>query len=323
MVRESVERDSNWKVADCLAAALILEASAYPKPGLVDRYRGVKGTSFTDFVFSILALHRRFAMMAELGSREGIRGGVLGEEILKSVKEMLAAQRGGNTHLGAILLQCPIAYVSGYLIERRMFSMRDLRSYLRKLMSRLDWRDTEHVFKAISLASPGGLGKVPFLDVNDPATYELLRRRRPKLIEALKPYVGRDLIVDELLSGYEVTFEVCVPTLRRYCTGSNVTEQAVLSTLLTLLSKVTDTHIVRRKGIYMARMVRSFAENVVKSGSTLAVISKKLIELDSFMRRYDLRPGAVADVLGAGLSVHLLTSLGSPSTSLPSSDRRF
>ncbi|MCS7142261.1 MAG: triphosphoribosyl-dephospho-CoA synthase [Aigarchaeota archaeon] len=297
-------------VADQITSALILEASAYPKPALIDRYRGVPGTSFSDFVYSIIGLSRSFERAARAGGRMGLVGGEVGKLIQGSVDVMLGSQRGGNTHLGAIILLSPIAYVSGHLVRRGgTITVKEMRSALHRLIDSLDWRDAIGLFRAIARASPGGLGKVPFLDVKDTSTYRLIRTTRPRFIDVLRPYKGRDLVMDELLSGYSKTFDLCLPTLMRWMREGDFSEIGLVGAMIEVLSKVADTHITRRRGAASATIVRGLAEKLIDADpGDLRTFTRLLGELDAYMRSRDLRPGSTADLIDAALSVYLLTS---------------
>ena len=90
--------------------ALLLEVSAYPKPGNVHRTRDFERTRFEHFLASAAALGPHFRLAALRGSRvrHGFTQGMelrIGERVRRSVEACSEWQHGGNTSLGAILLR--------------------------------------------------------------------------------------------------------------------------------------------------------------------------------------------------------------------------
>jgi triphosphoribosyl-dephospho-CoA synthase len=76
-----------------------MELSTTPKPGLVDRTSAPQ--SYLQFTSSAVALYRHFKAAAA-DARTG-------RVIYEASRDMLRWQKGGNTHLGAILLLAPLA----------------------------------------------------------------------------------------------------------------------------------------------------------------------------------------------------------------------
>ena len=83
-------------VARSAQLALLLEVSAYPKPGNVDRTHDFKDTSYEHFLASSVAVYTVLRAAAARGSGKGLG---VGELIRSGVEESTAWQSGGNTHL--------------------------------------------------------------------------------------------------------------------------------------------------------------------------------------------------------------------------------
>ncbi len=257
---------------------------------------------------SAAALYPYFASAARLGRVGRVRG-ALGRLVLRGAEVSLNSQRGGNAHLGAILLAIPLAAAAGRLGNRPV-SAHGLRRIARRILLDMDWRDATHVLEAIRLSSPGGLGRVPFLDVNDPRTSRLLRQRRAGLVEVFRCYLGRDMVADELSQGYPLVFEVCHPSLKRWEREADRFEEACVNALLEVMSRRPDTHIARRRGIHVARIAQRLASDVLSEGGALTRRGLRYLrELDNYLRRIDARPGSSADVLAAAIGVRLLEGL--------------
>ncbi|MGR9037321.1 MAG: triphosphoribosyl-dephospho-CoA synthase, partial [Gammaproteobacteria bacterium] len=104
----------------------------------------------------------------------------LGEKIYYAVKATRDAV-GCNTNLGIILLCAPLIQAS-----LLMSSNENLRQVLCRVLADSTVEDADWVFKAITLAAPGGLGRSGEQDVRGKATATLL--------EAMKIASGRDRI---------------------------------------------------------------------------------------------------------------------------------
>ena len=280
--------------------ALLLELSATPKPGLVDRLHEFQETRFTDFLASAASLRPFFHKIAEgVGKR-------LGRIIFMGVERFLQVQRGGNTHLGSWLLLAPLAAASA-ASGKIPSSINTLRRNLGKILSNLDWRDTVWIFRAVAQASPGGLGRVAYLDVNRAETYLEIRREKIDPLNALKPYRDYDVVAHEWVSKYVWSVEgrgILLNELRRGDVG-----EALSQTFLQLLSRHPDTLIARRAGKGVAVMVSDMAHEVLRLGGVYTREGRKALnQLDSRLRRSrKLRPGATADLLASTIAIALLT----------------
>ncbi|MDJ0274240.1 MAG: triphosphoribosyl-dephospho-CoA synthase [Nitrososphaerota archaeon] len=293
-------------VASAATKALLVEALAAPKPGLVDRYRDLKELNVFRMAVSAVSAYRWFARAA-IGGARGSRG-VVGRCVLGAVRDSISSQRGGNAHLGALLLLVPLCAAAGRLISSGSRSgEKGLRREVVKVMRSAGEADAVDVFAAIREAKPGGLGKVAYLDVTDPETYHEIRKRRIRLLEALSVYRGRDLVADELVEGYPLTFEVCLPVMRRYLGSTNRLDVAVVNGLLAVMAARPDTHVVRRNGLHVARYVSDLAKGALRLGGIATPAGRRAVErMDSYMRSRDVRPGSSADVVDAALMALLL-----------------
>ncbi|MEM0445579.1 MAG: triphosphoribosyl-dephospho-CoA synthase [Nitrososphaerota archaeon] len=299
---------NDLEVARCFTTGLTIEAAIHPKPGLVDRVKPLAEIDVFRLSTSAVALHPYFAQAAKLGRRGEARGN-LGKLILDASTRSLSVQRGGNAHLGAIILTVPLAAAAGSLGSRSR-SPEALRRAAVDTVARLDWKDASNVFRAIEQVRPGGLGRVCFLDVVDRETYALFRRLRAGLLQAFEPYRGRDMVADELVEGYPLVFDECLDALLRWERASESLEVACVNALLTVMGRRPDTHIIRRRNILVARIAQSMALTALRLGGASSERGLEAIaELDNYLRRLDARPGSSADILAASLSVRLLLGL--------------
>jgi len=304
---ESSLENGAHAVASAATTALLIELLAAPKPGLVDRYSDLRELNVFRISASAVAAYRWFLRAAIGGARRSRN--VVGRCVLGAVEDALSSQRGGNTHLGALLLLIPLCVAAGRLLRSRGgLSAEKLRRQVIEVVRAAGPVDAIEVFTAIKEARPGGLGKVAYLDVNDPKTYEEIGRKRIGLREAFSTYRGRDLVADELVDGYPVTFEVCLPAMRRYLRSSRTIDVAVVNGLLSVMAARPDTHVVRRNGLHVARYVSDLARKALRVGGPASPSGRRVLErMDRYMRERDVRPGSSADVVDAALMVLLLT----------------
>lgn len=295
--------DADWIASRCVSA-LLLEVSTTPKPGLVDRYHDFKETLFEHFLVSSSTLYSCFKRAAEVGYRR--RGKGLGKVIYEGASDMLSCQRGGNTHLGALLLISPIA-AAAPLSRIKPVDLRILKKNLKTILSRMDWRDTIYIFNAIRLVSPRGLGRIPFMDVLRDDTYTEIKKHKLKPINALKPFVNRETVACEWVKAYPRTMYGATRFFRNIKRMSM--REAFIQTFLELLSKYPDTHIARRGGMALAYQVSYMASKILNLGGINSREGlKALYELDERMRRsWMMRPGATADLLASSIAIVLLS----------------
>jgi len=296
---------SEWVAFRC-ELALLLELSATPKPGLVDRLHDFPETSFNHFLASASSLRPWFRRAAQRGAKTLGRG--LGRIIFEGARCFIRAQSGGNTHLGSWLLIAPLAAAAGAARKVPLTSTALSRN-LRRVLGSMDWRDTVDIFRAVAYVSPGGLGRVAYLDVGREETYEEIRRERLSPLEALKPYAGFDMVAREWTSRYKTVLGYGLRALKRNLSLFETMNDAIVQTFLQLLAKYPDTHIARKGGKDLARRVSHLADEALKLGGLLTREGRRVVErVDRKLRRSRrMRPGATADLLSATLAAALLT----------------
>jgi triphosphoribosyl-dephospho-CoA synthase len=303
------------EIAVALELALLLEVSAYPKPGNVHRTRDFENTRFEHFLASAAALAPHFRLAALQGSKlatRSIDSGKLavGERIKRAARSCLEWQHGGNTNLGAILLLIPIAYAAGMAPPRTALAAREIRKNLKRVVRGTSPTDAVNVYRAISYASPGGMGNVPELDVNDKRSPARIRRRNLSLLDIFRISSGYDMISSEWVKGFPVTFDIGLPFLVSELHATGDVNTAVVDTYLKILSQVPDTLIARKLGINRATEISLMAKQVLKAGGMKTSSGRKAIKrMDKSLQTIDHRcnPGTTADLTASTLSILLLS----------------
>lgn len=303
------------QIAAALELALLLEVSAYPKPGNVHRTRDFEKTRFEHFLASAAALGPHLRLAALRGSKVAA-GSILcvelgiGERIKRAVESCLEWQHGGNTSLGTILLLIPIAYAAGMVASRTALGARQIRKNLRRAVRGTSPTDAVNVYRAISYASPGGMGKVTELDVNDRRSLGRIRRQNLSLFDIFRISSGYDTISSEWVKGFPVTFDIGLPFLVRELHATGDVNTAVVDTYLRILSQVPDTLVARKLGTSKAKEISLMAKRVLKAGGMKTSSGRKAIKrMDKSLQTTDHRsnPGTTADLTASTLSILLLS----------------
>ena len=301
-------------VSRCLELAILLEVSAYPKPGNVHRTADFRETRYEHFLASAVVVAPRFKHAAERGIQvsTGKIGPVdvgIGKVIKEAVKSVSLWQRGGNTLLGSIVLLSPVAVAAGMVLAKEKFSISKLRENVKVVIESSTPMDAIDVYDAILIAKPGGLGKAPKLDVTDPASKQKILDDQVTLFEVFKIASEYDSIASEWVNNYPVTFDLGYPYFIQQLEETKDVNATTVHTFLKILSKVPDTFIARKVGLTKAKLVSAEARQVLeKGGLTTQSGRKMLLEFDKKLRdpAHELSPGTTADITEAVLAISIL-----------------
>jgi len=311
-------RTSNYipdYVSKCLQLAILLEVSAYPKPGNVHRTANFAETKYEHFLASAVALSPHLRQAAQMGVHVFERKAALsrigvGRVVKDAVKDVEAWQRDKNTLLGSILLLCPMAAAAGLtMAERSSFPIDSFRTNLKSVAESTTPEDAVNVYDAIRIAQPGGLGKAPRLDVTDAKSKQKILAQGASLYEVFKISALWDSISAEWVNNFHVTFDIGYPYFKRLINETGDINTASVHTFLKILSEVPDTLIARKAGKKEAEWASKEATKALDAGgltspegrSSLLTLDRKLHDAD-----HKLNPGTTADITSAVLAVAIL-----------------
>ncbi len=265
------------QVATAFRAACADELEA-AKPGNVHVHAAGHGMTIADFRRSAEAAAGPLCQPAAS----------LGTRVLGAVAATRAAV-GQNTNLGIVLLCAPLAMAAETAAG-------DLRERLAGVLDAAGADDTDAVFRAIVLASPGGLGAAARHDVHGPASVALR--------EAMAEAAPRDRIARQYATNFSDVFgplsDAYEAALGRH--GSRVA--AALATYLHCLSAWPDSHVARKHGTATAEAVRAAAAARVEQ-SPEAMLADLLL-WDGELKRRHINPGTSADLTVATCFLHHL-----------------
>ena len=263
------------------------------KPGNVHRHAAGHGMTVDDFRRS-----------ADAAARPLCRAGAkLGERVLDAVAAT-RAEVGQNTNLGIVLLCAPLAQAAERAAER---VGPDLRANVRDVIAESDLDDADKVFRAIVLASPGGLGMAQRHDVHAPATVPL----RDTMEEA----AARDSVARQWTTGFADVFEGGFSAFDAALTRWKSETWAVTDTYLRFLARLPDSHIARRHGTIMADAVRREGEAVLArfdASGHPETLAPDLLAWDAALKRRGLNPGTSADLTVATIFARRLGAVLQP-----------
>lgn len=216
-----------------------------------------------------------------------LTGAGIGRRILGAVEATLTAV-GTNTNLGIILLCAPLAAAA----EQQGC---ELRAALSRPLAALDIEDARLAFRAIALASPGGLGHVEQHDIHAPATISLR--------DAMAAAADRDRIARQYVTGFEDVFVAGRQALAAAQARALDPRSATLAVFLAFLAAFADSHIVRKHGVAIAEEVRRAAGDFHArfQAENPAHLTDDLLAWDRALKERSINPGTSADLTVATL----------------------
>ena len=300
-------------VARCLELAILLEVSAYPKPGNIHRTADFQGTRYEHFLASAVAVAPHFKHAAENGLRVS-EGQIdpadvgIGTIIKEAIKSINSWQSDGNTLLGSVILLSPIAIAAG-MLAHETFSLSMLRKNIEVVVESSSPMDAVNVYDAIQIAKPSGLGKAPKLDVTDSDSKQEILDKQVTLFEVFKIASTYDSVASEWVNNYPISFDLGHPFFAQQLKETTDLNTATVHTFLKILSKVPDTFIARKVGLAKAKKISSQAGQVLEQGGLITSSGRNLLrKFDKKLRdpAHKLSPGTTADITEAVLAISIL-----------------
>lgn len=260
---------------------MLLEVSATPKPGNVDKDHDFDDTKYEHFLASAIGAGPIF-------ERAAIAQKDIGYFIRESVEESVRWQSGGNTHFGAFLLLVPLVMAAGN---------DDIKS-VTKIVQDTSVEDAVELYKAFRCIDVR-VSSIKELSIDDPNSINELRRMGLTLYDIMNISTKYDAIAHEWISGFQRTFR-----------GSSILEErlremsmndAIIFTYLTLLSERPDTLVQSKFGVEKAIKVSEKASQMTEKWDLDAIR-----DFDEELIREGVNPGSTADMVIGSLFIVLL-----------------
>ncbi|MGB8276995.1 MAG: triphosphoribosyl-dephospho-CoA synthase [Methylovirgula sp.] len=257
-----------------------------PKPGNVHIFGSGHGMTAEHFLVSAAASAKVLCTP----------GKPVGQRIHDAVAASFAAV-GMNTNLGIVLLCAPLAAAA----ERTELDAA-LQTALAKVLVALDKKDTQHVFAAIRLANPGGLGTAARYDVHGAADVTLLL--------AMGEAAERDRIAAQYISNFHDVFVTGLTTLDRAHGCGLKPPWSTIAVYLTFLAAFPDSHISRKHGSATALEVQREASEMLSLFQTKGEkCLSDLLAFDEGLKSRRRNPGTSADLTVATLFADRLRNI--------------
>lgn len=268
-------------IARCAQIAMLLEVSATPKPGNVDRDHDFADLRYEHFLASATGVKHVFERAA-MGDNK------VGSLIREAIEESIKWSGGRNTHFGTFLLLVPLIVAAG---KGDVCAANDI-------VHSTTAEDAIEFYKAFKCVDIY-LGDIDDLSVKDATSIDEIGGRGLTLYDIMRMSAEHDGIAQEWVCDFSRTF-AGARMLTKKAKGMSMND-AIVYTYLALLAERPDTLVQKKFDL-------SVAEEVSRKAS--AVLEEKNIEA---IRRFDdeliqrrINPGTTADIVAASLFVHLL-----------------
>ncbi|WP_442499408.1 triphosphoribosyl-dephospho-CoA synthase [Methylobacter sp. sgz302048] len=222
----------------------------------------------------------------------------LGEKIYYAVKATRTAV-GCNTNLGILLLCAPLVQAVNYCGPGVT-----LRQAVHRIVANTTVEDADWVFKAIALASPGGLGESEEQDVHEKPSVTLT--------EAMKIASAKDRIALQYVTDYKDIFDFSVLRYNVVFDRWGDRNWAAVAVYADLLSRFPDSHIERKYGNRYSEMVATrmalVSEELSKTDDP-EQLKPLLYRIDQEFKLNGINPGTTADLTVATVLTIFLEDL--------------
>ena len=262
-------------LAEQIQLACLMEATAR-KPGNVHPAASFPDLTYNDFVVAAQAVAHPLASVHTVG---------LGRAIYDAIAAT-REQTCSNVNLGIVLLLAPLAAVPDGV---------PLQPNLPTVLNATTTEDAEHVYAAIGLAQPGGMGKVSSQDVSERPTITLR--------DAMSLAADRDRIAEQYINEFKLVF-AARDTFCEFLSQLGDWESAVVKLHVWILSQWPDTLIARKCGWDVAENAAVKASQLLDDCNQNGRMDQDQLEAFDLWLRADgnrRNPGTTADLIAATL----------------------
>lgn len=266
--------------------ALLLEVAGTPKPGNVDRHRDLEDLRFEHF------------LVGAVGARDGLEmaanGSAVGAAFERAVAGM-AAQRGGNTQFGSLLLLVPLVRAAREDLSQPVVEA------VCEDTTVADAADFYRAFDHVDVFVDDPPADMEPLDVRRGSdAVPVLEERGLTLLDIMSRSVPGDDVAREWVEGFERTFRAA----ERLAAADGPLGDRTAAVFLSELAERPDTLVANRSGEAVAREVTDRAAELVKRDALETDPEAVEVFAEELVAR-GVNPGTTADIAAAGLFVAL------------------
>ncbi len=222
----------------------------------------------------------------------------LGEKIFYAVEATRNAVHC-NTNLGILLLCAALIEA-----EQNRTINQPLQDALQTVLDNTTIEDAEWVFKAITLAAPGGLGESKEQDVTTDAA-------QVTLVQAMNIAKDKDKIAEQYTTAYKDIFNFSISMYNTALLRFEDQEWATVVVFTSLLRKFPDSHIERKYGNKYSEWVRKqiiTVDDALSNTDKPELLIPMLHDVDRAFKDKGINPGTTADLTVATVFVVLMES---------------
>ncbi len=297
---------NNALIPYLLSSALALEPSAYPKPGNVHRLADLAPRLYYEDFIVTCSIGSKWLVKAFKRGKRGWKKIVFGDLIYGLVRD-IHLLLNTNTCLGSSLLLIPLAMgISRSIIHGK----RDLKDIIEETMfvvKNTTVYDTIYFYKAVRLASPSYIKKTDnvgeYVNVWSKNYRKELLSKNHSLYQVLVYSSKIDIVSDELVNGYPRSLDAIQFLEGRLYRHKNW-NRGVVETYIYLLCNNIDTMVMRTHGLEVAETISGYACKLLDKIDEDHLYDE-LLELDKMLRRKNINPGSVADIIVSTIALYL------------------
>ncbi|RLG76626.1 MAG: hypothetical protein DRO23_00310 [Thermoprotei archaeon] len=304
-------------VVTAAISSILLEVSATPKPGNIHRYHDFPDTKFEHFMVTAASMHKSLLDLASKAYESAKQGAKRKLDIGKFIYDSVCYARkwyvGGNTNLGtSTILSIEVPATIYAKVFSGTYSPQEVSKWAKRVAKETTVEDAIYFYKAIREVTPSYLGKVrkaPIPDVFDPLFEEKLRKTGKSLWDIWEYSSSWDLVSKNCVTGLKTIIEG-YNTIMNYFKLFRNWNLAVISAYLELLSKCTDSLILRKHGLKTQERVNEEAKVVLETLISNAKKGMKELRLfDNKLYSKNINPGSIADIIAGSIMLALLNGL--------------
>ena len=202
-----------------------------------------------------------------------------------------------NTNLGIVLLCAPIIQAC---VNYNSFGLRE---GIKQTLLSATYKDTHDLCMAISLSSPGGLGRSDMYDVSTNPSIS---------IKQMMDYSAKyDRISYQFSHNYSDILDFIIPRLIILNEKHNSLDVSLSILFIEILAKIPDSHISRKYGDKIAKKTSNNASDLLKildRENSPDCLANELNDLDYKYKKKGINPGTTADLLVASLMIYKIFS---------------
>lgn len=311
--RSAADRDGSEdrRIGRLALTATLFEASASPKPGLVDPYsKGAhRDMDYATFLASAAALAPWFVEFARLGRlHQGDAAQLLPplrETGKAAERDMFAATKGVNTHKGLIFSLGLLCAAAGRLkAAGRAIDPRDCASGAAEIAAGIVARDFSVLRNCEGRIDAERNNRESLRGAMGPATETVPPHTAG---ERLYLVYGARGIRGEAEEGFPSVVSYALPRFRAGLAAGLSTNDAMIDALLVLCEVVEDTNVMARAGREGLNFLRAEASRALSLGGMAVSKGREaVVAMGTELVNRNISPGGCADLLAVTVFLEML-----------------